>query len=164
MCLQWEPLQSAFSCSACVQALIWWSEHACLVYCRCRIIPHYTLTRSAAASLPFPSLPAIEDPSTPPFLSPSLPPSPAGLYLPAALRGNHRSSVTLSSSTAMLRFALPVEHKHTRTHRCGVDMARVSVSSQSFVKSISLWSWRCVSLCRQPSWTEDDSFFILNES
>lgn len=125
MCLQWEPLQSAFSCYACVcvrahaSVFAGWSEHACLAYCRCCIIPHYAQTRSPAASLPFPSPPAIEYPSIPPSSPPSLPPSLAGLYLPAALRGNYQSLVTLSGSTAMLHFALPA-----RTHRCIVVMVR----------------------------------------
>lgn len=180
MCWQREPLQSAFSCYACVQVdvgvLIWWSEHACLVYCRCCIIPHYTQTHSPAASLPFPSLPAIEYPSTPSSSPPSLPPSLAGLYLPAALRGNYQSLVSLSGSTAMLRFLYPYSTR-TWTHRCRVDMAQhsiyiMSLSWHSFVKSIHMWScthvfsaeWRCVSLCRQSSCTEDNSLFILNES
>lgn len=149
MCLQWEPLQSAFSCYACVQVdvgvLIWWSEHVCLVYCRCCIIPHYTQTHSPAASLPFPSLPATEYPCTPPSSSPSLPPSLAGLYLPAALRGNYQSLVTLSGSTAMLRFALPLQHTLTWMHMCSVDMAPHSIYMHSFVKSISMWS--CTHVC-----------------
>lgn len=145
MCLQWEPLQSAFSCYACVQmdvgVLIWWSEHAWLVYCPCCIIPHYTQTHSPAASLPFPSLPVIEYPWTPPSSSPSLPPSLAGLYLPAALRGNYRAwshcPAALQCSTSLYPYST---RTYAHTHKCSVDMAPHSTLQHSFVKSISIWS------------------------
>lgn len=52
-------------------------------------------------------------PPTPPSVALSLPPSLAGLYLPAVLRGNYQTSVTVSSCTATLRFALPIQHTHT---------------------------------------------------
>lgn len=125
MCLQWEPLRSSF------QLL-----HTCVRWCRCvnlmgrtRLLPllHHSSLFSgtfACCLLAFSLSPRIQvsiHPSLPPFVSPSLPPSLAGLYLPAVLRGNYQSLVTVSDCTAMLHFGLPY-NTHIRTQKYSVDM------------------------------------------
>lgn len=117
MCLQWEPLHSSVQPLR-VRASWCWCAHL-MGWTRVpRLLPplpHSSLFSDTLACclFAFSLYQAFKYPSTPPSVAPSLPPSLAGLYLPAVLGGNYQSSVTVSGCTAMLRFALPVQHTHT---------------------------------------------------
>lgn len=108
--------------------------HVCALMSVCSFDGANTFTATAASFLiilrhtrllplrllPLPQLSSVHPP-LPPSVSPSLPPSLAGLYLPAVLRGNYRSLVTVSDCTAMLHFGLSY-NTHIWTHKYSVDM------------------------------------------